>query len=149
LNQRIENAVDIPQNVMIPESHDVVPGFLQHLGARCILPCPLAVLSAVNFNNEFQVKRDKIDDKPAIGFCRLNLTPAKRRSRNLLHIAFSASVILRRRARASPLITEPPHPALSPAGRGFLDRKHPLLSQILVRSTIEPQCLKEPTSQPS
>jgi hypothetical protein len=62
LNKRLENAFDVSQNVMIPESYDVISGFLEYLGPRRILHDPFCVLPAIDFDDEFQIQGNKIDD---------------------------------------------------------------------------------------
>src|SRR5579863_8653519 len=47
---------------MIPESYDVVSGFLEHLRPCGVLVNPLGMLPTVNFDDELQIQRDKIDD---------------------------------------------------------------------------------------
>src|SRR5258708_15323031 len=47
---------------MIPESYDVIPGFLEYLGPRRILHCPFCMLPAIDFDDEFQIQGNKIDD---------------------------------------------------------------------------------------
>jgi hypothetical protein len=62
LNKRLKNAFDVSQNVMIPESYDVISRFLEYLGPRSVLLSPLGMLPTINFDDEFQIQRNKIDD---------------------------------------------------------------------------------------
>src|ERR1700684_812441 len=47
---------------MIPESYDVVSGFFEHFGPHDVLLNPLGMLPTIDFNDQFDIERDKIDD---------------------------------------------------------------------------------------
>ena len=61
MNKRLKNTVDIAQDVVIPEANDMVSAFFQDPGPSRILGT-LCVLAAIDFDNELEVQRDKIDD---------------------------------------------------------------------------------------
>jgi hypothetical protein len=62
LNKRLKNTVDVSQDVMIPEAHDVIAGFFQDSGSRSIRGGSLRVLAPVDLDYELQVKRYKVHD---------------------------------------------------------------------------------------
>jgi hypothetical protein len=62
LSKSIKNAFDVAQNVVVPESNDVISRFLQSSGSDGVFRTALCVLSAVDLNDQFQIERDEIDN---------------------------------------------------------------------------------------
>jgi hypothetical protein len=62
LSKSIKNAFDIAQNVVVPESNDVISRFLQSLGSDGVFRTVLGMLSAVDLDDQFQIERDEINN---------------------------------------------------------------------------------------
>ncbi len=62
MQNRFENAVNVSENVVVPKPNDVIAPFLQNARAFGILGCALAMLAAVDLDDEFQIERDEVDD---------------------------------------------------------------------------------------
>ena len=62
LSKSIKNAFDIAQNVVVPESNDVISRFLQSPGSDGVFRTVLGMLSAVDLDDQFQIERDEINN---------------------------------------------------------------------------------------
>ena len=59
---RLNNAIGIGQNIVVPESNDTKAVFRQFSAARCVrLPAPV-MLAAIEFNGKVVRPTNKIDD---------------------------------------------------------------------------------------
>jgi len=73
LNKRLKHTFDVSQDVMIPESYDMVARLLQNSGSRCICLDSLGMLTAVDLDDDFQIQSDKIDDVACDGLLAFEL----------------------------------------------------------------------------
>lgn len=62
MGYHFENAFDIAENIVVPEANDVIAPLLQDARPLGIESCSRVVLATINFDNEFQVKGDEIDN---------------------------------------------------------------------------------------
>jgi hypothetical protein len=68
LNKRLKNTVDVAQNIVIPESDDMISTFFQDSGPNRIRCGSFGVLAAIDFDDKLQVQSYKIDDVPGDRF---------------------------------------------------------------------------------
>jgi hypothetical protein len=62
LKNSVENTVRLAQDVVIPETDDVIPAFFQCRGALSIGSDAFSMLTAINLDDQFPFQRDEIDN---------------------------------------------------------------------------------------
>jgi hypothetical protein len=62
LKNRVEYALNVLQNVVIPETDDVIPALFQRSRTLRIRPASFAVLASIDFDDQFSFERHKVDD---------------------------------------------------------------------------------------
>ena len=77
---RVKNAIDVLQNIVIPEAENKVPHRFQHLCPRQIA-LVFVMLSAIDFNDQMRFLAAKIEDKaterhltPELQTCKTTIT---------------------------------------------------------------------------
>ena len=63
LKNGFEHSLNVVQDVVVPKANDVIPAFFQRSRSLSVLFRPFAMLTAVNFNDQFSLKRDEIDNE--------------------------------------------------------------------------------------
>jgi hypothetical protein len=116
LKDRFEHALNIIQNVVIPETDDVIPALFQRSRSLCVQPGSFVVLATVNLDHQFSFGRHKVDDIS----CKRNLPPefnateltrAKSRPKETLGISRTPAELAGIFSqRLSPLTQPSPHP---------------------------------------
>jgi hypothetical protein len=119
LSKSIKDALDISQDVVVPEPNDVISGFLQAPRSHSIFRDPLCVLPSVDFNNQLQIQGDEIDDVAANWLLPFEFEVHESLIAELApHQLFGIGHLASKHAREFTHIA-PPHPTLSPKGRGL------------------------------
>jgi len=120
LNQRFENTLDIVQNIVIPETHDAVAESFKLFRAQAIFFDTGGMLAAVNLNDELRLGRDKVDYKARDRYLSLELVtrePPSAQTRP--YQALGIRGISPKSSGTQIRHAVPPHPTLSPMGRGI------------------------------
>ena len=70
MNYRFEHAFDVVQNVVVPETNDVIPASFQRSSTFGIQLGPFTVLTAIDLDDQFSFEQNEVDDKS----CEWNLS---------------------------------------------------------------------------
>jgi hypothetical protein len=63
LENSVENALEIAQNVVIPKTDDVVPALFQHRSALAVRNGSLPMLTTINLDDQFAIQSDEVDNE--------------------------------------------------------------------------------------
>ncbi len=117
MQHRFHYAVDVLEYVMIPEANDPKTKPFECSRSRFIFGNSLGVLPAIQFDDQPRLKRSEVSHIPTDRdlppeFISVEPTPAQVLPKQLLCLGFVPAKFSRHTQ------AEPPHPALSPMGRG-------------------------------
>jgi hypothetical protein len=73
-----KNAINIPQDVIVPKAQNEITAVLQILGSKRVSYLLVGVLTAIEFDDEFSVRAAEIDNEPLSDICRRNFKPPSR-----------------------------------------------------------------------
>jgi hypothetical protein len=92
LENGIENTLEIAQNVVIPKTNDVISAFFQRQRALAVRSGALRMLAAVDFNNQFPIQSNEVDNESCkrnlpLEFYSIELTRPKSRPKKALGVS--------------------------------------------------------------
>ena len=119
-----QHALDVAENVVVPETHDVIAPLFKNTGPLGVARLAKIVLTAIDLDNEFQIERHKIHNVAPDWHLTLELDAVETPSTKFGPQKFFG---FGRALAESPRTcswAEPPHPTLSPPGRGFHAELH-------------------------
>jgi len=120
LNQRFENTLDIVQNIVIPETHDAVAESFKLFRAHPVLFNADRMLTTVNFNDQLYFERDEVGRIAGDGNLPLKLIAGEPPSAQTRpYQALGIRGISPKSSGTQIRHAVPPHPTLSPMGRGI------------------------------
>ena len=87
-----ENTLEIAQNVVIPKTNDVISAFFQRQRAFAVRSGALRVLATVDFNNQFPIQSNEVDNESCkrnlpLEFDAIELTRPKSRPKKALGVS--------------------------------------------------------------
>jgi hypothetical protein len=92
LENGFENTLEIVQNVVIPKTNDVISAFFQRQRTFAVRSGALRMLATVNFDNQFPIQSNEVDDKSCkrnlpLEFDSIELTRPKARPKKALGVS--------------------------------------------------------------